>query len=50
LLESAQAGLSWLTTLKRREGYRRLYDGFNVIKIAKYKEEKILNGYGSFSN
>ena len=43
VLESAQAGLSWLTILKRREGYRRLYDGFNVEKVAKYNEKKIRN-------
>jgi len=43
VLESAQAGLSWLTILKRREGYRRLYDGFDAEKVAKYNEEKILN-------
>jgi len=42
VLESAQAGLSWLTILKRREGYRRLYDGFDVKTVAAYKEAKIL--------
>jgi len=42
VLESAQAGLSWLTILKRREGYRRLYDGFDVEKVARYDESKIL--------
>lgn len=41
VLESAQAGLSWLTILKRREGYRRLYDGFSAEKVARYDEEKI---------
>lgn len=41
VLESAQAGLSWLTILKRREGYNRLYDGFDVEKIAGYDEEKV---------
>jgi DNA-3-methyladenine glycosylase I len=41
VLESAQAGLSWLTFLKRREGYRRLYDGFDVEKVASYDEAKI---------
>ena len=41
VLESAQAGLSWLTILKRREGYRRLYDGFDVEKVSRYDEAKI---------
>jgi len=31
VLESAQAGLSWLTILKRRDGYRRLYEDFDRI-------------------
>ena len=42
VLESAQAGLSWLTILKRREGYRRLYDDFNVEKVARYDEQKVV--------
>ena len=41
VLESAQAGLSWLTILKRREGYRRLYDGFDPKLVAEYGEERI---------
>ncbi|MFO7669454.1 MAG: DNA-3-methyladenine glycosylase I [Bacteroidales bacterium] len=41
VLESAQAGLSWLTILKRREGYRRLYDGFDAQRVAGYDEMKI---------
>lgn len=41
VLESAQAGLSWITILKRREGYRRLYDGFDPNKVAEYDEAKI---------
>ena len=41
VLESAQAGLSWLTILKRREGYHRLYDGFNAQNVAKYDETRI---------
>lgn len=40
LLESAQAGLSWLTILKKRENYRRAYDDFDAAKIAAYDEEK----------
>ena len=41
LLESAQSGLSWITILRKRENYRKAYDGFNVEKIASYGEEKI---------
>jgi DNA-3-methyladenine glycosylase I len=41
VLESAQAGLSWLTVLRKRENYRRLYDGFDPGKVACYGEEKI---------
>lgn len=40
-LEGAQAGLSWITILKRREGYRKAFDNFDVKKIIKYDEEKI---------
>jgi len=35
-LEGAQAGLSWLTILKRREGYRRAFENFDATKIAAY--------------
>lgn len=42
VLESAQAGLSWITILKKRENYRKAYDGFDVEKIVKYDEAKIL--------
>jgi len=41
VLESAQAGLSWLTVLRKRENYRRLYDGFDPEKVARYGEKKI---------
>jgi DNA-3-methyladenine glycosylase I len=41
VLESAQAGLSWYTILKKRENYRAAYDGFDVEKVAKYDEKKI---------
>jgi DNA-3-methyladenine glycosylase I len=41
VLESAQAGLSWLTILKRREGYRNQYDQFDVEKVAGYNESRI---------
>lgn len=41
VLESAQAGLSWLTVLKKRENYRDLYDGFAPEKVAGYNANKI---------
>ncbi len=41
VLEGAQAGLSWLTILKRREAYRELFDGFDPERVARYSEEKI---------
>jgi DNA-3-methyladenine glycosylase I len=41
VLESAQAGLTWLTILKRREHYRRLYDNFDPVKVAGYGPDKV---------
>ncbi|HEY9051118.1 MAG TPA: DNA-3-methyladenine glycosylase I [Gammaproteobacteria bacterium] len=41
ILEGAQAGLNWLTILKKREGYRKAFDQFNAEKIARYSEAKI---------
>ena len=41
VLESAQAGLNWLTILKKRENYRKAYDGFDANKVAQYDEKKI---------
>ena len=41
ILEGAQAGLSWLTILKRREGYRRAFAEFNPEKVALFDEEKV---------
>ncbi len=41
ILEGAQAGLNWMTILKRREGYRRAFDNFDYKKIAKYNQKKI---------
>lgn len=41
ILEGAQAGLSWQTVLAKRDNYRKAFDGFNVEKIARYKEAKI---------
>ncbi|MFZ3577560.1 DNA-3-methyladenine glycosylase I [Virgibacillus sp. DJP39] len=40
-LEGAQAGLSWITILKRRENYRKAFDNFNPDLIKDYDEEKI---------
>ncbi|MEK4628664.1 MAG: DNA-3-methyladenine glycosylase I [Solibacillus sp.] len=40
-LEGAQAGLSWLTILKRREGYRLAFDQFNAEVIATYDEQRL---------
>ncbi|MDH4344422.1 MAG: DNA-3-methyladenine glycosylase I, partial [Nitrospira sp.] len=36
LLEGAQAGLTWDTILRRREGYRKAFDGFDPAKVAKF--------------
>ena len=41
VLESAQAGLSWLTILKRRDGYRRLYENFDPEKVVRFDEARI---------
>ena len=41
LLEGAQAGLSWITILKKREGYRRALDGFEAQKVALYGPARI---------
>lgn len=41
ILEGAQAGLSWLTVLRRREGYRRAFDQFDVDAIAGYDQRKV---------
>jgi DNA-3-methyladenine glycosylase I len=41
VLEGAQAGLSWLTILKRREGYRAAFDGMDPEKIARYGKKDI---------
>jgi DNA-3-methyladenine glycosylase I len=41
LLEGAQAGLSWITVLKKREGYRQAFDGFDAEKIARYGQDDV---------
>ena len=40
ILEGAQAGLSWSTILRKRENYRRAYDGFDAAKVARYDARK----------
>lgn len=41
ILEGMQAGLSWITVLKKREDFRKAFDGFNPEKVALYDESKI---------
>ena len=41
LLETFQAGLSWITVLNKREAFREAFDGFDPEKVVAYKEEKL---------
>lgn len=41
ILDGAQAGLSWMTILKKRENFRKAFDNFDPYKMAKYSEKKI---------
>ena len=41
ILESAQAGLSWITILRRREGYRKAFADFDVQKVAKFTDKDV---------
>ena len=41
ILEGAQAGLSWATILKKRDNYRRAFDGFDPARIAHYDDSKV---------
>jgi DNA-3-methyladenine glycosylase I len=41
ILEGAQAGLSWITILRKRENYRQAFDGFEAQRIARYDEGKV---------
>ena len=53
ILDGAQAGLSWLTVLRKRENYRKAFDKFSPKKVAKYDEKKIeelLNNPGIIRN
>ncbi len=52
-LEAAQAGLSWLTVLKKRENYRKAYGDFDPARVARFDEKKIhalLNDQGIIRN
>lgn len=53
ILEGAQAGLSWLTVLKKRENYRKAYKNFDAKKVARFTEaniEKLLQNPGIIRN
>ena len=53
ILEGAQAGLSWETILKKRDAYRRAFDDFDPVKVARYtdkKQEKLLQDEGIVRN
>ncbi|HEY8931032.1 MAG TPA: DNA-3-methyladenine glycosylase I [Mucilaginibacter sp.] len=53
ILESAQAGLSWITILRRREGYRKAYANFDVHKVAAFTDEdveRLMNDPGIIRN
>ncbi len=41
ILEGAQAGLSWTTSLKRRDGYRKAFSNFDVLKVSKYTQKHV---------
>ncbi|NHN38577.1 DNA-3-methyladenine glycosylase I [Pseudomaricurvus alcaniphilus] len=53
LLEGAQAGLAWITVLRKRENYRQAFDHFDAERIARYSErklEKLRNNPGIIRN
>ena len=53
ILEGAQAGLSWLTILRRREGYRKAFADFDVRKVAAFTDddvERLMNDAGIIRN
>jgi DNA-3-methyladenine glycosylase I len=53
VLEGAQAGLSWITILRKREAYRAAFDGFDVAKVARYspaRVERLLQNPGIVRN
>ena len=53
ILESAQAGLSWITVLRKRENYRKAFENFDVAKVAAFTEadvERLLQDEGIIRN
>ena len=53
VLESAQAGLSWITILRKREGYKKAFAGFDAEKVAKFTDkdvERLINDEGIVRN
>ena len=53
VLDGAQAGLSWLTILKKRDAYRKAFDNFEIKKVARYRPariEKLLSNPGIVRN
>ena len=53
VLEGAQAGLSWITVLRRRENYRKAFAGFDVVKVAKFGDadvERLMKDEGIIRN
>lgn len=53
ILDTAQAGLSWLTILKKREGYRKAFHNFEPARVARYTErdfERLMNDAGIIRN
>jgi len=41
ILEGAQAGLSWITVLRKRQAYREAFDGFDIARVASYAEDDV---------
>jgi len=41
ILEGAQAGLSWSTILKRRDGYRKAFSNFDALRVSKYTQKRV---------
>lgn len=53
ILESFQAGLSWLTILKKRENFRKAFAGFDVVKVSEFNEndfQRLMNDTGIVRN
>ncbi len=53
ILDGMQAGLSWITILKKRENFRKAFNNFNAVKVAAYKNlkiEKLMNNEGIIRN